>query len=144
MTTIPEMTNDKIFDISASYYEYEDSKIHRKHRDGFEEWWDQDENGNTIHYINSKGYEYWKEYNSKGKVIYFRNSDGVEEITKYDKYNNIIYFKSNNGTKEKYKYDRKTNECIYYKNYSNGYVHCKEGTFRFLLITIKNLFKKNK
>ena len=35
--------------------------------------------GNMIHYKNSDGYERWWEYDDNGKLIHYKNSNGYEE-----------------------------------------------------------------
>jgi len=41
--------------------------IHYKKSNGYEAWWEYDDNGNKIHYRNSTGFEAW--YDSDGNEI---------------------------------------------------------------------------
>lgn len=56
----------------------EKEEIKYKETDGFEEWFDYDENGKMIHGYDSDGYEFWMEYNEDGNMIYQKNNEGFE------------------------------------------------------------------
>ena len=44
----------------------------------FEEWYENDANGNKIHYKTSDGYEIWYEYDGTDNQIHCKTSDGFE------------------------------------------------------------------
>jgi YD repeat-containing protein len=54
-------------------------KGHWKRFDGFEEWYEYDDNGNEIYYKDSTGFEGWYGYDDKGNVTHWRDSNGHEE-----------------------------------------------------------------
>ena len=53
-------------------------KITYKNLNGFEKWYEYDEQGNEIHYKDQDGYEIWYEYDEQGNQISFKDSDGYE------------------------------------------------------------------
>ena len=44
--------------------------IHYKNQDGFEKWYEYDENGNRTYFKNSDGFETWCKYNKDGNLIH--------------------------------------------------------------------------
>lgn len=52
--------------------------VHRKDSDGYESWYEYDENNNEIHYKNTNGYEVWYEYDENNNIIHTKNSFGSE------------------------------------------------------------------
>jgi hypothetical protein len=71
--------------------------VYRKGSDGFERWYEYDENNNLIHIKNSNGYEYWKEYDEKNNQIHLKASNGFERWYEYDENNNLIHYKDSEG-----------------------------------------------
>ena len=48
----------------------EDNVTHYKDSDGYERWYEYNENGNVTHTKDSNGHEEWKEQDEKGNVTY--------------------------------------------------------------------------
>ena len=71
--------------------------IHYKTLDGFEKWYEYNDQGLEIHYKDSKGFEHWTEYNDQGKEIHFKDSNGFEHWWKYNDQGLKIHFKTSNG-----------------------------------------------
>ncbi len=59
--------------------------IYHKSPDGFEVWWERDENDNVIYGKNSNGYEIWQEFDEKNRKIYYKDCYGVEGAWRYNK-----------------------------------------------------------
>ena len=74
--------------------------VYHKNSNGYETWYDYDDNGKLIHAKDSDGYETWQEYDVNGNMIHYKesnghykDSNGIEEW--YDSEGNFI-------TKEKF------------------------------------------
>jgi len=79
--------------------------IYAKHPDGYEAWYEHDENGNVIHRRDSTGRERW--YDSNGNVIHSKFSNGYEAWAEYDANGNLIHERNSYGSE--YWYDSNGN-----------------------------------
>jgi len=103
----------KINDGSEFHYDSKGLGIHYKYPNGYEEWYENDDNGNCIHSRTSEGFEEWHEYDENETEIYYLCSDGTEK--REDSFANIIYKKNNVGYEEWFEYDS-NNKMIGYRD----------------------------
>ena len=103
------------------WYEYDENgrRIYMRNSDEIEVWYEYDENGNEIYTKSSAGFEEWSEYDKHGNEIHYKDCFGYESWHEYDKNGNKIYRKTSDGYEEWYEYDENGNE-IYWKT-SDGY-----------------------
>ena len=93
-------------------YRNSDQKVIYKKTGNFEEWFEYDEWGNTIHYKDSNGYEWWQEFNKEDKIIHYKTSVGFQFWREYNADGNVVYIKDIYNLKVHQKwteYDKKGN-----------------------------------
>lgn len=112
--------------------------IHYKDSSGSEKWAEYDLDGREIHLKSNSGYERWSEYDSNGNKIYYKDSSGSEEWSEYDYNNNVIHYKNINGLEEWYKYEYDLNENIIYLSKSNWYEVWYEYDFNNKCVHMKS------
>ncbi len=60
---------------------------HYEYKDGYEEFYQYDENHNLIHHWDNDNYKVWWRYDEDNNEIHYKNNKGEERWYKYDEHN---------------------------------------------------------